>query len=48
LYELEYLGLAAGVAAAVLFPIIAVSVHTRRERRRNRKAGSRRTDKIHL
>jgi hypothetical protein len=48
LNELEYLGLAAGVTAAVLFPILAVSIHARRERRRNRKAGARRTDKIHL
>ncbi|HEY0311144.1 MAG TPA: hypothetical protein VGC56_01470 [Allosphingosinicella sp.] len=46
--ELEYLGLAAGVTVAILFPFIVVSVHARRERRRNRKAGSRRTDKIHL
>jgi hypothetical protein len=48
LNELDYLGLGAAVAAAVLFPIIAVSVHARRDRRRNRRNGARRTDKIHL
>jgi len=46
--ELEYVGLAVGVAAAVLFPLAAVSLHARSERRRNRKAGARRTDKIKL
>jgi hypothetical protein len=48
LNELEYVGLAAGVTVAILFPFIVVSIHGRRERRRNRKAGSRRTDKIRL
>jgi Na+(H+)/acetate symporter ActP len=48
LYELEYLGLAVGIAAAALFPILAVGVYARRDRRRNRKAGARRTDKIRL
>lgn len=48
LYELEYVGLAVGVAAAALFPIVAVTVYARRDRRRNRKAGARRTDKIRL
>ena len=48
MYELEYVGLAIGLAAAVLFPIVAVGIHARRDRRRNRKAGARRTDKIHL
>ncbi|MBV9930925.1 MAG: hypothetical protein JO013_08265 [Alphaproteobacteria bacterium] len=48
MYELEAVGLALGVAAAVLFPIVAVTVHARRDRHRNRKAGARRTDKIRL
>jgi hypothetical protein len=46
--ELEMLGLVAGVGAALLFPILAVVVHARRDRRRNRKNGMRRTDKISL
>lgn len=45
---LEYAGLAAGVGAAVAFPFLVVWIHARRERRRNRKAGVRRTDKIKL
>jgi heme exporter protein D len=48
LYELEYVGLAVGVTAAALFPILAVTIYARRDRRRNRKAGARRTDKIQL
>jgi hypothetical protein len=48
LNELEYLGLAAAVIAAISFPIIAVWAHGRRDRRRNRRNGMRRTDKIKL
>jgi Na+(H+)/acetate symporter ActP len=48
LNELEYVGLAVAIGAAALFPILAVTIHARRERRRNRKAGARRTDKIRL
>jgi hypothetical protein len=42
------LGLIFGVGAAVAFPILAVMVHQRRDRMRNRRAGRRRTDKIRL
>jgi hypothetical protein len=45
---LEYAGLGAGVLAAVAFPFLVVWIHGRRDRRRNRKAGMRRTDKIRL
>jgi hypothetical protein len=45
---LEYAGLALGVCGAVAFPFFVVWLHARRERRRNRKAGMRRTDKIKL
>jgi hypothetical protein len=45
---LEYAGLAVGVIAALAFPFFVVWLHGRRERRRNRKAGMRRTDKIQL
>lgn len=45
---LEYAGLAGGVLAAIAFPFFVVWLHGRRDRRRNRKAGMRRTDKIHL
>jgi Na+(H+)/acetate symporter ActP len=44
----EIVALAVGVAAALSFPIVVVAVHGRRERRRNRKMGSRRNDKIRL
>ena len=37
-----------GVGAALAFPIVAIVVHQRRERFRNRKAGRRRNDKIRL
>jgi type II secretory pathway pseudopilin PulG len=37
-----------GVAAAVAFPVAAIMVQQGRERRRNRKAGRRRNDKIRL
>jgi hypothetical protein len=48
LNELDYLGLGAAVVASVLFPFVAVSIHARRDRRRNRRNGARRTDKIRL
>jgi heme exporter protein D len=46
--ELDFVWIAAGASAAMLFPIVALIVHGRRERRRQRKAGTRRTDKIRL
>lgn len=46
--EFEIAAIAAGLGAAVLFPILAVTLHARRDRRRNRKNGMRRTDKIQL
>ena len=45
---LEYAGLALAVLAAITFPFFVVWLHGRRDRRRNRKAGMRRTDKIQL
>jgi hypothetical protein len=44
----EIVALSIGVAAAILFPIVALIVHQRRERRHNRRMGGRRTDKIRL
>ena len=44
----DIVALTIGIAAAVIFPIIALLVHQRRERRHNRRMGSRRTDKIKL
>lgn len=44
----ELTALAIGVAATITFPVMAVLIHRRRERRRNRKAGVRKTDKIRL
>ena len=44
----EYVALAIGVSAAIAFPVLVVVAHGRRERRRNRKMGTRRTDKIKL
>ena len=44
----EILALSVGVGAAVAFPIIAIIIHRRRERRHNRRMGVRRTDKIKL
>ncbi|WP_256370203.1 hypothetical protein [Sphingosinicella sp. BN140058] len=41
-------GLAVGVGAALLFPILAVIVYQRRERGHHRRMGKRRTDKIRL
>lgn len=41
-------GLVVGAVAAVTFPLVAVAVHRRLERRRNRKACRRRTQKIRL
>ena len=40
--------LLAGIGAAIAFPIIALIVHQRADRRRNRRASRRRTDKIRL
>ena len=37
-----------GVGAALAFPVVAIMVHQRRDRARNRKAGRRRNDKIRL
>lgn len=44
----EYVALAIGVGAALAFPLLVVVAHGRRDRRRNRKMGTRRTDKIKL
>ena len=44
----EILALTVGVGAALAFPIVALIVHRRRERRHNRRMGMRRTDKIKL
>lgn len=44
----EVIALTLGVGAAVAFPIVAIIVHRRRERRHNRRMGIRRTDKIKL
>ena len=44
----EIIALGLGVTAAISFPIFVVIVHGRREARRNRRMGSRRTDKIKL
>lgn len=44
----DIIALSLGVVAAAAFPIVALVVHRRRERRRNRKLGTRRTDKIRL
>jgi hypothetical protein len=40
--------LAIGLVAALLFPILVILVHQRRESRRNRRAGRRRTDGIRI
>lgn len=37
-----------GILVALAFPVVAVSVYHRREARRNRKAGVRKTQKIKL
>jgi hypothetical protein len=44
----DIVALSIGLAAALIFPIAALLVHQRRERRHNRRMGSRRTDKIKL
>jgi hypothetical protein len=44
----DIIALSLGVVAAATFPIVALIVHQRRERRRNRKMGMRRTEKIRL
>lgn len=44
----EIVALSIGVAAAIIFPIAALVVHQRRDRRHNRRMGTRRTDKIRL
>ena len=40
--------LIAGIGAALIFPIVALTVYQRADRRRNRRAATRRTDKIRL
>jgi hypothetical protein len=42
------LALLFGAGAALAFPIAVLIAHRSRERRRNRRAGTRRTDKIRL
>jgi hypothetical protein len=44
----EIIALSLGVGAAIAFPVLAILVYRRRERRHNRRMGVRRTDKIHL
>jgi hypothetical protein len=44
----EIWALTIGLTAAIVFPVMAVVIHRRRERRHNRQMGSRRTDKIRL
>jgi len=44
----DIIALSLGIVAAAAFPIVALVVHQRRERRRNRKMGTRRTEKIRL
>jgi hypothetical protein len=44
----EMVALSLGVAAALLFPLAAMVVHQRRDRRHNRRMGGRRTEKIRL
>jgi hypothetical protein len=45
---MDWIGLMIGAGAALAFPIVAVVVHQQRDRRRNRKMGRRRNDKIKL
>jgi hypothetical protein len=40
--------LIAGIVAAAAFPLAAMLAYRQREKRRNRKAGKRRTEKIKL
>ena len=42
------MALAAGVAAALVFPIVVLIVHQKHMGRRNRRAARRRTEKIRL
>jgi hypothetical protein len=44
----EILALSLGLGAALAFPVLAIVIHRRRERRHNRRMGVRRTDKIQL
>jgi hypothetical protein len=44
----EIVALTLGVGATLAFPILAIVVHWRREKRHNRRMGVRRTDKIEL
>jgi hypothetical protein len=44
----EMIALSLGVSAALAFPLLAIVIHHRRERRHNRRMGARRTDKIQL
>lgn len=44
----EVIALSLGVGAAVAFPVLAIIIHRRREKRHNRRMGVRRTDKIQL
>ena len=42
------LELAFGVVAALLFPVVAIVIHQKRDVSRNRRNGRRRNDKIKL
>jgi Na+(H+)/acetate symporter ActP len=44
----EVLALTAGVAAAIAFPVLVLSIQRRRARRHDRRMAYRRTDKIRL
>jgi hypothetical protein len=47
-YVDEILALTLAVCAALAFPMVALAIHHRREKRHNRRMGARRTDKIQL
>lgn len=40
--------LAIGLSAALLFPVLALAIQRKRDARRNRRAGRRRSDRIRL
>lgn len=44
----EIVALTLAFSAALAFPVLALAIHRRRERRHNRRMGVRRTDKIRL
>ena len=44
----EIIALSVGLGATLAFPIVVLLIHRRRERKHNRRMGTRRTDKIKL